>query len=76
VTGNLGHEPVDLCGSFRSSSPGAVRVDSRAQVAEHDVTLPLGLRLVELDLAVARRILRLLRQLGRLRLDLVHQSHV
>ena len=54
---------------------GALRVDGGAEVTEHDLAAPLGLGLIELDLAVARRLLGLLRQHGGLRLDLVHQSH-
>jgi hypothetical protein len=72
VCRNIGYQRVDLRLGVGAATAGAFCEDERAKVAEQCVRALVGLRLVELGLAIAGRLLGLLRELRRLRLDLVH----
>src|ERR1039458_4716158 len=70
------YQAVDLLLVVGAGPAGPFGIDRRTQVAEDGIGPPLGLCLIELDLALASSFLRLLRELSALLTHLVHETHV
>jgi hypothetical protein len=75
VGGEIGDQLVDLRLRIAGGPAGPLGQYGQAQAAEQPVGPPTGLRHVESGHPRVGGLLGLLRERGRLRLDLVHQSH-